>query len=708
MNTGAAQQTQTEEDPLAPYRRLYAASSPWQPRTKRTWGEALGDAGLQLAAGAVNIAGAIPNLAAPDSRMARGARDAAQALQGMQSAPMQRQMEQASEEITLADPHSPWQQGWAALRANLSSPALASRLVATNLPSMVPVLGAAKAAQGATLAARMAAGPLPQAGRRAAQAAASRNALAAAAGTNAVLNAGGARGEAFEDLQQTAMDAGLPEEQARNMARARSRAPAALGAATGAASGLAGLEASLFGNAAGKVAGKAASPFRGALRQAGIEAAGEMGEELLPQAATNLIASQWDGRSAARDLGRTAAETLLASAPFSGAAAYSHWGNARRQQQAQEQERQQSQSLAQQWAAQQGVQMPEAAPPPEAPRLGFGPTQFVTFPDGTTGTRAQFDTWLQALPENERSSAMARVLGYAPQDADAPAPAVPAPLVAQQPQRAQPTPNAIESEAARQSRQALAASSVPERQQQQQLQQAPQVLPARADLPAAWQEMDAPLREALLKNAGAREDFAPHLAAMPWQRLPQALRQRLQAGSEVAPAPANTGGAVTRPDATQTAQVPQPAAQIGYASDEAAQAANPGTTPNTPQNPINSAENNPKTPQNPSNIAQDATDNTTPDTTDASNPSAVQGRSAAPAQNNGQPLALVDSPEQQAQQSPAIESAAEASALRVGTTPRTAEAVTVKDGTVHVGNYVPSYLHKSIQKDINLPKRICC
>jgi len=138
--------------------------SGFTPRMRRSWGEAIGDTGLQLAQGVVNVAGAVPSLVAPDSRLAQGMQGAAQSLQGRQSAPMQRQMAQAEEETALAEADSPWEQGWAALRANLRSPALAARLVTTNLPSMVPVLGAARAAQGATLAGRMAAGPLSQAG----------------------------------------------------------------------------------------------------------------------------------------------------------------------------------------------------------------------------------------------------------------------------------------------------------------------------------------------------------------------------------------------------------------------------------------------------------------------------------------------------------------------------------------------------------------
>jgi len=266
---------------------------------ERTWGEAATDTVVQLAEGVNNIAGAVPNLIAPQSGVASFFRDNADHWRGEQSEALRRKVADADAQIAHANQDSIVEQAVAAAKAYGSDPALVARFVTTNLPSMLPGVAVAKAAQVARLAG----------GASAAVAAGS--ATTAAGVTNAVLNAGGARGEAFEDIRDALVKQGHSREDAERMALERSRLPAAVGAATGFLSGKIGLEHAVVG-------GGARGGLAAGTRSAAAELLGEQAEEVLPQVATNYQASDIDQRPFSRNVGRTAVETAIGSAPGAG------------------------------------------------------------------------------------------------------------------------------------------------------------------------------------------------------------------------------------------------------------------------------------------------------------------------------------------------------------------------------------------------------
>ncbi|ABM32958.1 hypothetical protein QRO10_06015 [Paracidovorax citrulli] len=267
---------------------------------ERTWGEAATDTVVQLAEGVNNIAGAVPNLFAPQSGVASFFRDNADHWRGEQSEALRRKVADADAQIAQANQDSIVDQAVAAAKAYSSDPALAARFVTTNLPSMLPGVAAAKAAQ----VARLAGG--------ASAAVAAGTATTAAGVTNAVLNAGGARGEAFEDIRDALVKKGHSREEAERMALERSRIPAAVGAATGFLSGKIGLEHAVVGG------GGARGGLAAGARSVAAELLGEQAEEVLPQVATNYQASDIDQRPLSRNVGRTAVETAIGSAPGAG------------------------------------------------------------------------------------------------------------------------------------------------------------------------------------------------------------------------------------------------------------------------------------------------------------------------------------------------------------------------------------------------------
>lgn len=266
---------------------------------ERTWGEAATDTVVQLAEGVNNIAGAVPNLFAPQSGVASFFRDNADHWRGAQSEALRRKVADADAQIGQANQDSIVDQAVTAAKAYGSDPALATRFVTTNLPSMLPGVAVAKAAQ----VARLAGG--------ASAAVAAGTATTAAGATNAVLNAGGARGEAFEDIRDALVKQGHSSEEAERMALERSRMPAAVGAATGFLSGKIGLEHAVVG-------GGARGGLAAGARSAAAELLGEQAEEVLPQVATNYQASDIDQRPLSRNVGRTAVETAIGSAPGAG------------------------------------------------------------------------------------------------------------------------------------------------------------------------------------------------------------------------------------------------------------------------------------------------------------------------------------------------------------------------------------------------------
>lgn len=272
---------------------------------ERTALEAVSDTGLQLKSGVYNLAGAVPQLVAPEGDAAQFFQDQARKTDRQQSGPMRDRMAIAESAISEAGQDGLMSQMAEAAAQYFSEPALAARFVATNLPSMVPGIGAAKVAQVASLAKGLSA------------ASAARNAVIAGGAVNAALNAGGARGESFDDIKRTLVAQGMSDEAATEAALRDSRVAAAVGAITGALSGATGLEGVVAKS--GSVLAKGGA--RKAAKEAGIEFLGEQLEEVAPKVATNIMAGQYDNRPVTQDVGRTIVETAIGSAPGAAMAA---------------------------------------------------------------------------------------------------------------------------------------------------------------------------------------------------------------------------------------------------------------------------------------------------------------------------------------------------------------------------------------------------
>lgn len=251
---------------------LIPAERPKAKRPERSWAQAAADTGVQLAEGVNTIAGAVPNLVAPESGAAKFFRDNAQFWREKQSEPLKARIADADRRIDAAGEDGVISQVAEAASTYFADPALAARFVVTNLPSMLPGLGAAKLAQAAALA------------RGASAVRAAQVATTAAGAANAALNAGGARGEAFEDIKRTLEAQGLTPEEAEKRALADSRVVAAVGGVAGFVSGKTGLERSLFGQ------GTAKSAVKAAVASTATELAGEQLEEVAPKITTNLQA----------------------------------------------------------------------------------------------------------------------------------------------------------------------------------------------------------------------------------------------------------------------------------------------------------------------------------------------------------------------------------------------------------------------------------
>jgi hypothetical protein len=286
-----------------------------KPVRERTWGEALTDTASQLGEGVNNIAGAIPNLIAPESGAAKFFNDGAKSWRDAQSDPIKQRTAAADAKISAAGEEGVIAQVVEAAKQYSSAPALAARFVTTNLPSMIPGIGAAKIAQAAALA------------RGATAVKAAAVATTAAGATNAALNAGGARGEAFEDIKATLVKQGMSPLEAEQKAIADSRLPAAVGGVTGFISGKTGLEGAIAGTASRGAGGM----LRRGAASAVTEMAGEQLEEVAPKLATNYQAGQYDGRAITKDVGRTMVETAIGSGP---GAAVGAWAAARNPQSA--------------------------------------------------------------------------------------------------------------------------------------------------------------------------------------------------------------------------------------------------------------------------------------------------------------------------------------------------------------------------------------
>ena len=270
---------------------------------RRTGLEMQQDLLLNLGQGVLQIPGSISNLIAPGSGVSQWFNEAEETLRGYRSEPLKQREALADAAIREAGEEGVIAQVVEAAKRYSTDPSLAAQFVFTNLPSMIPGIGAAKLAKAAALA--RGATPLIAATR----------ATTAAGLTNAALNAGGARGEAFRDIQQTLTQQGVSPEEAASRASMESLVPAGVGAVTGYIGGKTGLEKAVSG---GTLAGRLGLRRIGA---AGAELGGEQLEEVTPQIATNLMAGRYDQRSPLRDVGRTSVETMIGAGPGAGLAA---------------------------------------------------------------------------------------------------------------------------------------------------------------------------------------------------------------------------------------------------------------------------------------------------------------------------------------------------------------------------------------------------
>lgn len=264
---------------------------------KRSMGEAVADTGVQLAEGVNTILGAVPNLVSPEGKVAGFFNDNAQFWRDKQSGPLKSKIANADQAITQAGEDGVLSQIAEAASQYFGDPALAARFVTTNLPSMIPGVSVAKVAQAAALA------------KGASAVRAAQIATSASGAANAALNAGGARGEAFEDIKRTLIQQGMSQEQAEQKALEDSRIVAAVGGIAGYLSGKTGLEKSLVGQGAAK------SAVKSRVGAAAAELAGEQVEEVAPQIAANVQAGQYDNRSIGKDVGRTIVETAIGTGP---------------------------------------------------------------------------------------------------------------------------------------------------------------------------------------------------------------------------------------------------------------------------------------------------------------------------------------------------------------------------------------------------------
>ena len=272
----------------------------------RTWGQALGDTAVQLAEGVNTTLGAAPSLVAPGGAMAGFFRDNADYWRDKQSDVLKQRIAATEKRIQEAGKEGVMSQIGTAVSEYWNDPAQAARLVATNLPSMAATLGTGALA-GVTARGVAAARGMGAAGEAALAAQyGTRTAMA----TNAALNAGGARGEAYEDLKRAALAQGMSQEQAERAALDGSVLPGVVGGVAGAVSGKLGLEKAVLGQAtAGAGIRKAAGAF-------GAELAGEQIEEVAPKITTNYEAAKIDpARALTDDLGRTMVETTIGAGP---------------------------------------------------------------------------------------------------------------------------------------------------------------------------------------------------------------------------------------------------------------------------------------------------------------------------------------------------------------------------------------------------------
>lgn len=276
----------------------------------RDLGDVYQDTAAQLGEGVVNTLKAPVDLVAPESGVAQTMNRGADWLRDQQSDYTKAKIIEAERTIHEAAKNGEWEAFKAALSEYMTDPALAARFTLTNVASMVPAFAAGKAAQMFSAAKGLSA---------AKTAAMTTGALA---GTNALLNAGGARGEAYQTIKQELLRQGMSEDEADKLALEKSVNPALWGAGAGALGGAFGVEGVLLG--AGKSA--AAAVGRAAATRAGVGAiAKELGTEQLEEQAPHMATNAELGKDLTAGVGNVAAQTLMGAGPLSlmgGASAY--------------------------------------------------------------------------------------------------------------------------------------------------------------------------------------------------------------------------------------------------------------------------------------------------------------------------------------------------------------------------------------------------
>lgn len=299
------------DNPFAKYAAAEPVAAP-KPKLTRSWGEAVTDTAKSVGAGfgsLLQAGGDLYGLASGDfdnfaSREGRGMR---QFYQDSQSAAMQERRADRSAAIDEAD--GILGKAGVAIRETLTDPALATDVVASNIPSLIPAAGVGRAA-GALRGGRAL---LQGATQQAAGRAAARAGTAAAIGTGAVQQGADVAGGVYDaaiakdgaawaenpDYQQRVAAGEDPEAVKQDLALAAARtafpAAAAISAVSQAIPGGATLERALVGGAARAtlrnpgLAGRAAGVARGALGEGAQEAIEEGGGQFAGNVATRAF-----------------------------------------------------------------------------------------------------------------------------------------------------------------------------------------------------------------------------------------------------------------------------------------------------------------------------------------------------------------------------------------------------------------------------------
>lgn len=238
-----------------------------------------GDTALSGVAGVKQLAKAGVDLFYPEGETAQYLNESIAETNSRMSPEMREQLEWYRQQIKDAESQGRGAEFVEAF-GNLS-PQLAAHYTANTLPSMVPVLAAGKVAQGLATARGATAAGAALAGARGAGVA------------NAALNAGGARGDAFEELKQTYISKGATEDQAIELALSDSWLPAGVGAVTGYIGGRFGAESDIIRDSVTTAAKFGLLPaLKAVLGSLGRELTTEQAEELLPKITTNLLAEK--------------------------------------------------------------------------------------------------------------------------------------------------------------------------------------------------------------------------------------------------------------------------------------------------------------------------------------------------------------------------------------------------------------------------------